>query len=443
MRYFCQQMMYEKEKQIMQNKQPRASPSSSRRCITVVGVFILILANTWRITLNLQVQGYNDYLSLLPPSVTTTSKSSTFKDLSAAHPFAFSACLLIKDNNIILPEWLAYHYTVLPLRRLIVAVDTLSHTDPSPILDSYRSIGMNITVWKNESLYYPNNPYVVTDRTDGSTLKNRYNSIQSNFYTSCLQQLQKEGMTWTAVVDTDEYIAFNYYDELEDPPSFCRGNTTCEEEYLKSIKDGTNKRMKLDNASTVADIIHGHTDEQFHVPETPCIVISRYLFVAKESEEEEKMIELLPTEFNTSFFDTLRYPYRACLNCPQQGKSIVDVSRYDGRYIPNPHRLLGTLCTGGNSWAHNAAMSFRVHHYVGTWLSFRQPGVDLRGKDMFNARNNQKDIVFDNSTGYSRSTNTTWLERFIKLVGKEKALTLTVDARMHAEIEKLMVEVQL
>ena len=62
---------------------------------------------------------------------------------------------------------------------------------------------------------------------------------------------------------------------------------------------------------------------------------------------------------------------------------------------------------------------------------------------MFNARNNQKDIVFDNSTGYSRSTNTTWLERFIKLVGKEKALTLTVDARMHAEIEKLMVEVQL
>lgn len=31
-------------------------------------------------------------------------------------PFFFSACLLIKDNNIILPEWLAYHYTVLPLR---------------------------------------------------------------------------------------------------------------------------------------------------------------------------------------------------------------------------------------------------------------------------------------------------------------------------------------
>ena len=41
---------------------------------------------------------------------------------------SWSACLLLKDNNIILPEWLAYHYTVLPLRRLIVAVDPSSKT---------------------------------------------------------------------------------------------------------------------------------------------------------------------------------------------------------------------------------------------------------------------------------------------------------------------------
>ena len=29
------------------------------------------------------------------------------------YPFTFGACLLIKDDNQILPEWLAYHYTVL------------------------------------------------------------------------------------------------------------------------------------------------------------------------------------------------------------------------------------------------------------------------------------------------------------------------------------------
>eukprot|EP00970_Alexandrium_tamarense_P016130 scaffold6184_cov62-Alexandrium_tamarense.AAC.1 len=32
-----------------------------------------------------------------------------------------SACLLVNDENPRLPEWLAYHYQMLPLRSLIVA----------------------------------------------------------------------------------------------------------------------------------------------------------------------------------------------------------------------------------------------------------------------------------------------------------------------------------
>lgn len=34
-----------------------------------------------------------------------------------------SACLLVKDENNNLPEWIAYHYHNLPLRYLVVAVD--------------------------------------------------------------------------------------------------------------------------------------------------------------------------------------------------------------------------------------------------------------------------------------------------------------------------------
>ena len=61
-------------------------------------------------------------------------------------PFTFSACLLVKDDNQLLPEWLAYHYTVMPLRRLIVGVDPLSLTRVEPILDKYRELGMDIDV---------------------------------------------------------------------------------------------------------------------------------------------------------------------------------------------------------------------------------------------------------------------------------------------------------
>lgn len=35
----------------------------------------------------------------------------------------FSACLIFKDDNDRLVEWIAYHYQVLPLRFLVVGVD--------------------------------------------------------------------------------------------------------------------------------------------------------------------------------------------------------------------------------------------------------------------------------------------------------------------------------
>ena len=107
--------------------------------------------------------------------------SHTNNELTEDHPqpFSFSACLKLKDVNSLLPEWLAYHYTVLPLRRLIVAVDPMSHTDPAPILNSYRSIGMNITIWSEEALYWKDGngriheklKFVVPDKKDESDYK--------------------------------------------------------------------------------------------------------------------------------------------------------------------------------------------------------------------------------------------------------------------------------
>lgn len=41
-----------------------------------------------------------------------------------------AACLLIMDDNHFLIEWLAFHYYVLRLRYLIVAVDPRSTTTP-------------------------------------------------------------------------------------------------------------------------------------------------------------------------------------------------------------------------------------------------------------------------------------------------------------------------
>ena len=72
-----------------------------------------------------------------------SNESSSSRRLN--HGDHFSACILIMDDNHYLPEWLAYHYTFLPLRRLIVAVDPNSQTSPKPILDQFQDL-INITL---------------------------------------------------------------------------------------------------------------------------------------------------------------------------------------------------------------------------------------------------------------------------------------------------------
>ena len=270
-------------------------------------------------------------------------------------PFSFSSCLLIKDNNILLPEWLAYHYTVLPLRRLIVGVDPLSHTNPKLIFDSYGSIGMNISMWTNDSFWvdgyeaHEKKHFPITNETNHEGLRLRHKYRQKVFYKSCMQQLHDENRSWTILIDTDEYLAFNYYDEQEGPPTWCKQNDTCAKEYAKSIKDGTHPRTQLDRSptATVAEHIGKHgVDKHYDGVEKPCVIFGRYLFVSKESSSRREIERGLGAGFNAASFHTFRYRYRSPLSSYQLGKSIVDVSRYDGRDLNNIHRPIGNLCTG-------------------------------------------------------------------------------------------------
>jgi hypothetical protein len=60
-----------------------------------------------------------------------------------------SACLLVNDENPRLPEWLAYHYHVLPLRSIIVAVDPASRYQPNEILNRWVPMGMEVEIWED------------------------------------------------------------------------------------------------------------------------------------------------------------------------------------------------------------------------------------------------------------------------------------------------------
>jgi hypothetical protein len=77
---------------------------------------------------------------------------------SVASNKGLSACLLVNDENPRLPEWMAYHFHVLPLRSLIVAVDPKSRHLPHEILLRWVDMGVQVNIW-NDADYLANSEY--------------------------------------------------------------------------------------------------------------------------------------------------------------------------------------------------------------------------------------------------------------------------------------------
>ncbi len=92
--------------------------------------------------------------------------ASTMGDTYSQESGGSAFCLLIKDDNDILPEWVAYHYHVFQMRRLIVAVDPDSKTSPLDVLQAWTQnfdyFGLDVTIWNDED-YTPEFFYKTKD----------------------------------------------------------------------------------------------------------------------------------------------------------------------------------------------------------------------------------------------------------------------------------------
>lgn len=115
-----------------------------------------------------------------------------------------AACLLVNDENLRLGEWIAYHYQVLPLRHLIVAVDPASETSPAGILSRWNSsdLGMDVTIWGEGDFQPPGRNF--TQRN----MKNHHDR-QNRFVVRCMKEFKQRGQSWVLLIDVDEYIIFN------------------------------------------------------------------------------------------------------------------------------------------------------------------------------------------------------------------------------------------
>ena len=189
-------------------------------------------------------------------------------------PNTFAACLLIMDDNHFLIEWIAYHYHVMPLRRLIILQDIKSITSPAPVLERWKN-RMNITQWFEKDIYPHGNPNTKRNGKN-KTLFGMYVTRQRDFVRQCLQTFHREGRGWVLLTDTDEYTMIN--ENIQNPKhkptpaSNIFGNTTLP---IPSQKEPGSVIKFLRNR----DIIIPHTGQ--HLWDNPCITMSRKVIKKK------------------------------------------------------------------------------------------------------------------------------------------------------------------
>ena len=316
-----------------------------------------------------------------------------------------SACLMVRDDNLLIPEWIAYHYTVLPLRDLVIATDLGSTQDVSLIVNKWKS-HMNITTW-NASHFIHRFGEIPVPMNDTN---HHYLHRQRAFITSCAEYFKALNKTWVAFVDTDEYVAINrmVFDETHREIS----NTT-ESIVMRQ------RRAVLQHSTTVLDAIRAAETVS---PLLPCHGMPRLLYGALENItcEEARSVRDLLRQYEFAYVPTtIRYVQHATKGAyfPNKwGKVLVDVSRLSwdslGHKPKSSHRPFAECRKP--LFEFNESI-LQVNHYLGSWERYSSRSDDRRSRRAFEERAYFSDGVSCNDELWE------WFPRFVNEIGVEKA----------------------
>jgi hypothetical protein len=350
---------------------------------------------------------------------------------------SFSACMLIKDDNDILNEWIAYHFHTIGLRYMIVALDANSTTSPSAILDKWRNFGMTIEEW-NDRMFMPDvffqHAYHLMPRL-AKFKKNKHKWIgemdneekvteylhaindhrfrQITFLSECTKALRKQKRTWMIHIDTDEYIMLNPMLRKQKRP------------FGKQVKV-----PKLAGPSSILNLLNQMVQPYWDYVNYPCISMPRLLFGSIEDSGESNLA--MPSGFNGSKFESLRWKYHAAyddVDLNKQPKVIMDVSVIpeddkmltDGRVF-SIHRPSHSLCRNQGQMNFELVEDYplTVNHYLGTYERFSARIDPRRNRKLYDAKANIKE-------GKDDYWINSWLPSFIEEHGADRVFELLGD----------------
>lgn len=335
---------------------------------------------------------------------------------------SMSACLLIKDDNDILDEWIAYHYFAVDMRYLLVAMDPHCSTDPRSILNKWQNLtDLQVKVW-GEHDYMPAeyfigtvdmSNYVSQAEIEGRPAEevrliqaHRYR--QHSFLPSCYRHMKAARRTLVMHIDTDEYIVMN--------PQLRRSGS------IRSVRLSSSPRHQ----SSIASVLRGiyQDDYMYKRANLPCISMPRILF---GSVEDDKKVAEVPDGWDAATFETLRWHYHTAPDDHDRNrfpKAIVDVSRIppgDNVFVP-PVR---SIHRPSDQWCRPASKvksiyfqrhPLMVNHYLGSRERYFGRNDTRRSASTYEfkaAVNEGPDHWLD-----------PWLQGFVEHAGEERARVL-------------------
>ena len=308
-------------------------------------------------------------IETVPVQVQDNNKDLTSTSTSTSIADGFASCLLIMDDNHRLEEWIAYHYHVMPLRKLVVAVDPRSQTSPSPILERW-SDHMDIEQWTDRDIFSPAELAKILDDDDNEGLGviKLHRKRQQTFNVKCMTHLRQEGAAWTLMTDVDEYAYVN--PRVSDPsdPLFQRQRNST--------------RLSIEDPGYVLRVLRESESNNADDDAVSCIHVPRLQFGGIESTDEEVTNAFPATEIGQSLssfhFDTFRWRHygESSKNIAGSkggvlaGKTMVNLSRIReddvALFIGDPHRPIEKLCTPQGVWQQESDSLFLANHVLGT-----------------------------------------------------------------------------
>ena len=381
-----------------------------------------------------------------------------------------SACLYISDETIRLTEWLAYHYVVLPLRRVILGIsaDTRHVQKIAAIAGLWRD-RIDITLWNSTQYMTFGNKTGWERELNGwekdtnSLLYKRlvHKRNQKSFTLHCLNTMKKAGKSWTMVTDVDEFLILNYIGPHENVTEYggvwkglTREETNVDRQRKKPLRQAL---PPMTDQTTILEVLKDYNNSK------PCILFPQLKFSSFESNLKPSFLlnhsSFSLTDLIQQLLMTKRFRYHGP-KASKFSKTMVDLSAYGSweldsfapsafQSIHNPHKgYCGEIGSIGSGVDYISSI-LRVNHYgSGTIESLLERGqADYRitdktnFEDFFQSRNLEPIGTNDDIQP--------WVDWFIETAGLRESNRLLFEPLQQAyqELEtfsfsKLRIELQ-